>query len=30
MEINKAEEHRYTQPAKIINGKLSYGENTLL
>ena len=30
MEINKAEEHRYTQPAKIINGKLSYEENMLL
>ncbi len=30
MEINKAEEHRYTQPAKIIDGKLSYEENSLL
>ncbi|HEY6974971.1 MAG TPA: DUF488 domain-containing protein [Chitinophagaceae bacterium] len=24
MEIGKAEEHNYTQPAKIINGELSY------
>jgi len=24
MEIGKAEEHHYTQPAKIINGELSY------
>ncbi len=30
MEINKADEHRYTQPAKIIDRKLSYEENTLL
>ena len=30
MEINKSEEHHYTQPAKIIDGKLSYGERTLL
>ncbi len=30
MEINKSEEHRYTQPAKIIDGKLSYTANTLL
>jgi len=26
MEMGKAEEHPYTQPAKIINGKLSYEE----
>jgi uncharacterized protein (DUF488 family) len=26
MEIGKAEEHHYTQPAKIIDGKLSYQE----
>ena len=26
MEIGKAEEHTYTQPAKIIDGKLSYEE----
>ncbi len=30
METNKATEHTYTQPAKIINGQLSYTENTLL
>ncbi len=30
MEIGKATEHTYTQPAKIINGQLSYTENTLL
>ncbi|HXL57233.1 MAG TPA: DUF488 domain-containing protein [Chitinophagaceae bacterium] len=27
MEIGKAEEHNYTTPAKIVNGKLSYGLN---
>jgi uncharacterized protein (DUF488 family) len=30
METNKATEHTYTQPAKIINGQLSYHEQTLL
>lgn len=30
MEVNKATEHTYTQPAKIVNGKLFYGEATLL
>ena len=30
MEVNKATEHTYTQPAKIINGQLSYREQTLL
>jgi len=30
METGKATEHTYTQPAKIIDGKLSYGEATLL
>ena len=30
MEIIKATEHTYTQPAKIINGQLSYTEQTLL
>jgi uncharacterized protein (DUF488 family) len=30
MEVNKATEHTYTQPAKIVNGKLFYGEQTLL
>ncbi|MFT4155251.1 DUF488 family protein [Parafilimonas sp.] len=30
MEVNKQEEHPYTKPARIINGKLSYGEATLL
>lgn len=31
MEAGKAEEHPYTQPAKIINGELFYGEtNSLL
>lgn len=29
MEINKAEEHRYTQPAKIIDEKLSYESTEL-
>lgn len=29
MEINKSEEHRYTQPAKIIDGKLSYHSTEL-
>ena len=27
MEIGKAEEHNYTTPAKIVNGKLLYGIN---
>ena len=26
LSANKTEEHRYTAPAKIINGKLTYGE----
>lgn len=30
METGKATEHTYTAPAKIINGRLSYGEQTLL
>ena len=30
METGKATAHIYTQPAKIINGQLSYSENTLL
>jgi uncharacterized protein (DUF488 family) len=30
METDKATEHTYTQPAKIINGQLSYHEQTLL
>ncbi|HEX5150362.1 MAG TPA: DUF488 domain-containing protein [Parafilimonas sp.] len=30
MEVNKSTEHTYTQPAKIINGQLSYTEQTLL
>jgi len=30
MENGKATEHTYTQPAKIIGGKLFYGEQTLL
>jgi uncharacterized protein (DUF488 family) len=30
MEVNKETEHTYTKPAKIINGELSYVENTLL
>jgi len=30
METGKATEHTYTQPAKIINGELSYHEHTLL
>jgi uncharacterized protein (DUF488 family) len=30
MEVNKETEHTYTQPAKIINGQLSYTEQTLL
>ncbi len=30
MEVNKATEHTYTKPAKIIDGKLFYGEATLL
>ena len=30
MDIGKSTEHTYTPPAKVINGKLSYGENTLL
>lgn len=30
METGKATEHTYTQPAKIIDGKLFYGENELL
>jgi uncharacterized protein (DUF488 family) len=30
MEIGKSTEHSYTQPARIINGKLSYEEITLL
>lgn len=29
MEVGKATDHTYTQPAKIINGKLTYGEDTL-
>ena len=30
MEIEKATEHTYTKPAKIIDGRLSYEENTFL
>jgi len=30
METGKATEHTYTKPAKIIDGRLSYKENTLL
>jgi len=30
MEVNKATEHTYTKPAKVIDGKLFYGEATLL
>ena len=30
MEVHKATEHTYTQPAKIINGELSYTEQALL
>ncbi len=30
MEINRSTEHTYTQPARIIDGKLSYEGNTLL
>lgn len=30
MEIGKATEHTYTQPAKIIDGQLSYRDQTLL
>lgn len=30
MEVNKATEHPYTKPAKIVNGELFYGEQTLL
>ena len=30
MEIGKAEEHPYTKPAKIVNGKLSYSDDSLL
>jgi uncharacterized protein (DUF488 family) len=30
MEIGKAQEHSYTQPAKIVNGKLSYPNFHLL
>ncbi len=30
MDIEKSTEHTYTSPAKIVDGKLSYGENTLL
>jgi uncharacterized protein (DUF488 family) len=30
METGKATEHTYTQPAKIINGQLSYHEETLI
>ena len=30
MDIKKSTEHTYTSPAKIVDGKLSYGENTLL
>ena len=30
MEVDKATAHTYTQPAKIINGQLSYHEQTLL
>ncbi len=29
MEVAKATEHAYTKPAKIVDGKLSYGERTL-
>lgn len=30
MEIEKASEHTYTKPATIVDGKLFYGERTLL
>lgn len=30
MDVGKATEHTYTKPAKIVDGKLSYGENRLL
>lgn len=30
MDVEKSTEHTYTSPAKIIDGKLTYGENTLL
>ena len=30
MDVGKSTEHTYTQPAKIINGQLSYQEQTLL
>jgi len=30
MEIGKGEEHPYTKPAKIVNGKLSYENDSLL
>lgn len=30
MAIEKSKEHTYTSPAKVVDGKLSYGENTLL
>jgi len=30
MEVNKKEEHPYTKPAKIVNGKLSYESDDLL
>ena len=30
MDVGKSTEHTYTQPAKVINGQLSYHEQTLL
>jgi len=30
MEVGKAEEHPYTKPAKIVDGKLSYASDSLL
>ena len=30
MEVGKVTEHTYTKPAKIVDGRLSYGERTLL
>ena len=30
MEVGKKEEHPYTKPAKIVNGKLSYKSDGLL